>query len=190
MTRITQETLDLVKRWEGLQLSAYPDPGSKTGEPWTIGYGHTSDGFLKVRKGMKITLEGAEAALRHDLEQAAEVVARLVKVPLNDNHLGALVSFVFNLGAANFAGSTLLRKLNAGDYKAVPGELAKWVHNDGRVMPGLVNRRSAEARFWAREAPAAPQDVVLPPPEAEIKTAGGGFFAAVLAALLRLFGRT
>jgi hypothetical protein len=45
---INGETLQHVKRWEGLKLTAYPDPGSKNGEPWTIGYGHTSDGHLKV----------------------------------------------------------------------------------------------------------------------------------------------
>lgn len=148
--KINRETLDHVKRWEGLRLTAYPDPGSRNGEPWTIGYGHTSDGFLKVYRGQTISTQQAEDALEYDLNETAAKVDQLVKVNLTDNQFGALVSFAFNVGVGAFAKSTLLRKLNAGDYDSVPAELARWNKNDGKVMRGLSNRRAAEAGLWAR----------------------------------------
>lgn len=150
MNRVNAETIEHVKRWEGLVLEAYPDPGSRNGEPWTIGYGHTSDDFMRVYKGLKITPAEAEAALAHDLGEVADAIDGLVKVPLTGNQRGALVSFVFNVGVGAFRKSTLLKKMNAGDYNAVPGELAKWVKNDGKTMQGLVNRRAAEAGLWAK----------------------------------------
>ena len=149
MTRkVNAATLAHIKASEGLRLSSYPDPGSKNGEPWTIGYGSTSG----VRKGMTITKEQAEARLVQDLTHAEDTVSRLVMVPLNDNQFGALVSFVFNIGSGAFASSTLLRKLNAGDYAAVPAQLARWNKNDGSVMAGLTKRRPAEAKLWATPA--------------------------------------
>lgn len=160
---VNRETIEHVKKLEGLRLKAYPDPGSKNGEPWTIGYGHTSDGHLKVARGLTITVEQAEAALEFDLAETAEAVERLVKVALNDNQFGALVSFAFNIGTGAFAKSTLLKKLNAGDYAAVPQELARWVKNDGKTMAGLVTRRASEAGLWARGDHAASRTVPAEP---------------------------
>ena len=151
MTRtINRETLEHVKRWEGLKLTAYPDPGSKDGNPWTIGYGHTSDGHLKVYRGLTISPAQAEAALEYDLNETAAAVEAAVQVDLTDNQFGALVSFAFNVGVTAFRKSTLLKKLNSGKYDAVPSELAKWRMNDGKVMQGLINRRAAEAGLWAK----------------------------------------
>lgn len=147
---VNRETIEHVKRWEGMKLTAYPDPGSRDGNPWTIGYGHTSDGFMKVTRGMSITPKQAEDALEFDLNETAAAIDDLVKVELSDNQFGALVSFAFNVGIGAFKKSTLLRKLNKGDYAAVPGELARWTRNDGKVMKGLVNRRAAEAGLWAK----------------------------------------
>lgn len=187
---IAKEVIEHVQRWEGLRLEAYPDPGSKDGHPWTIGYGHTSDGFMKVSKGMKITREQAVAALEHDLSEVEDTLRRLVKVPLTDGQRGALVSFVFNIGEGQFARSTLLKKLNAGDYAAVPGQLAKWVYNDGRKSDGLANRRAAESGLWARgsfvssrtvSAAAMPTLERLATPEG--LTAAGGLLAGLTGTL-------
>lgn len=161
--RLNAETIEHIKRHEALRLRAYPDPGSRNGEPWTIGYGHTSDVFMAVKRGLEITEKQADAALEWDLEEAAGTVRSLVKVPLTENQFGALVSFVFNVGAGNFAKSTLLKRLNAGQYDAVPGELAKWVFNDGKRMAGLVNRRAAEAALWSKSGAVAGRTAVARP---------------------------
>ena len=122
---VNAETLELIKRWEGLRLEAYLD----TGGVWTIGYGHTSDSVQKVYKGLKITEKRAEELLIHDLKEAEAAVDRLVTVPLNENQRGTLVSFVFNIGETQFAKSTLLKKLNKGEYESVPAQLRRWVHD-------------------------------------------------------------
>ncbi|ALA19359.1 MULTISPECIES: lysozyme [Chelatococcus] len=144
--RVNAEGLRLIKQWEGLRLRAYRDSGGI----WTIGYGHTSDEKLTVREGLTITEAMAEEMLVHDLREAEAAVERLVKVPLTDNQFAVLVSFVFNIGVGAFEKSTLLRKLNAGQHDAVPGELARWVHVKGQRVQGLVNRRAAEAGLWAK----------------------------------------
>lgn len=144
--KVTAEARRLIGQWEGLRLTAYQDVGGV----WTIGYGSTAN----VEPGMKITKAAAESRLTRDLAGAEDAVESLVRVDLTDNQFGALVSFVFNVGAGAFKSSTLLRKLNAGDYAAVPLELARW--NKARVggkmvaVPGLANRRAAEAGLWAR----------------------------------------
>lgn len=185
---INGETLQHVKRWEGLKLTAYPDPGSRNGQPWTIGYGHTSDGHLKVYRGLTITPAQAEAALQYDLNETAAAVESALKVDLADNQFGALVSFAFNVGIKAFRKSTLLKKLNKGDFDAVPGELARWNKNDGKVMDGLVNRRAAEAGLWAKGAhvssrtvPAAPQGE--PVVTKENVSWGAGILSTILAAI-------
>jgi lysozyme len=154
---VNAATLEHIKRWEGLRLTAYPDPGSATGEPWTIGYGHTGP---DVSKGLTITAVQAEQWLVEDLDEAEAAVDDLVKVALNDNQRGALVSFVFNVGAKAFEESTLLRKLNDGEYSSVPSQFMRWVHNDKVRMPGLVKRRQAEGALW--NAPVTPPAIPEP----------------------------
>jgi lysozyme len=183
---VNRETVEFVKRWEGLRLSAYPDPGSRDGTPWTIGYGHTSDGFMKVYRGLTITPSEAEAALRYDLNETAEAVSALVAVELSDNQFGALVSLASNIGTGAFKRSTLLKKLNRGDYAAVPSELAKWKFNDGAIMQGLVNRRAAEAGLWAKDEfvssrGVAANDKAAPVLDKENLTWGAGILATMAA---------
>jgi lysozyme len=143
--RINAAGLSHVKQWEGLELIAYKDVAGVL----TIGYGHTSAaGIPHVKAGMRISEKEAEDILRADLAKFEERVERLVKVPLTDNQFAVLVSFDFNTGKLH--SSTLLKKLNAGDYDAVPVELMKWVHAGGKKVKGLVNRRAAEAGLWAK----------------------------------------
>lgn len=151
MTRqINDAGLALIKQWEGKYLTAYHGAADRPGL-LTIGYGHTdAAGPPVVRAGMKITEQEAGYILRQDLGKVEEAIERLVKVELNDNQFGALVAFVFNVGEGAFAGSTLLRKLNAGDYASVPAELMKWTRANGVPVQGLVNRRSAEAGLWVK----------------------------------------
>jgi lysozyme len=157
--RISQSGLDLICQWEGLYLTAYHGAADRPGL-LTIGYGHTdAAGPPKVTAGMTITKQQARDILRADLAKVEAAVESLVKVPLNDNQHAVLVSFAFNVGAGALAGSTLLRKLNSGDYDAVPAELMKWVNANGKRVQGLANRRAAEAGLWVRGAPVASQYV-------------------------------
>lgn len=146
--KLNQKTIDHIKASEGLRLEAYPDPGSKDGKPVTIGYGTTRIDGKPIKLGTKITKAQAEQYLRADLEKFADGVAALIKVKLNANQFGALVSFAYNVGLEAFKNSTLLRLLNAGDYKSVPDQLRRWNKNDGKVMKGLTNRREAEIVLW------------------------------------------
>ncbi len=143
--RINAAGLSHIMQWEGKRLVAYQDVAGI----WTIGYGHTTAaGIPRVREGMRISDKEAEDILRDDLRKFENRVSSLVKVPLTDNQFAVLVSFDFNTGALHK--STLLKKLNAGDYDAVPAELMKWVNAGGKRVQGLVNRRAAEAGLWAK----------------------------------------
>ena len=158
MTRqISPHGLAKLKQWEGLKTKAYKDSGGV----WTIGYGHTATaGEPKPRAGMVITAAEAERILLKDLTQYEAAVESLVKVELNDNQFAALVSFVYNIPLASFKKSTLLKKLNAGNYDAVPTELMKWVNVNHKKNQGLVNRRQAEGYLWMEGAFVTSKDVV------------------------------
>lgn len=129
----------IVKEFEGLKLVAYPDPATK-GKPYTIGYGHTDGVF----KDTHIDLLLAEKLLRLDLEECLKVVEKRVKVSLTQNELAALLSFIFNVGAGNFANSTLLRLLNENKKKEAADQFLRWDKAAGKKMAGLTRRRSAE----------------------------------------------
>lgn len=146
---INVEALELIKEFEGIRLTAYPDPGSKNGLPWTIGYGHTKG----VKRGDKITKAQAEAFLIEDLEKSEAVIKKYVKVYLNENQHGALVSLIHNIGEKQFAKSSVLRYINEGRLDEVPGRMALYRMNDGKVMAGLVRRRIAEGALWMKPAP-------------------------------------
>lgn len=156
-TQLPADFIAFSKQWEGFRADAYPDPGSRDGTPWTIGFGQTEINGVPVKKGDKITEEAATRLLQDRHNRLASRVQGVVKVPLSPYQLAALVSFADNVGwggngKVGFSNSTLLKKLNAGNYDAVPGEMAKWKYNDGKVMQGLVNRRAAEAGLWAKGA--------------------------------------
>ena len=142
MRQINKEGLDLIKQWEGLRLEAYLCPAGV----WTIGYGHTET----AKKGMKISQAEADRLLVYDLSRFIQGVEESLDVTVNDNQFAALVSFAFNVGAGAFKKSTLLKKLNAGDFSSVPSELARWNKVGGKVSAGLTNRRAAEAGLWVK----------------------------------------
>lgn len=142
---ITDEKgLELIKQFEGLRLAAYLCPA----QVWTIGYGHTAG----VMQGDVIIEEQADAFLRHDLAASELAVSRRVTAPLNQNQFDALVSFTFNLGAGNFSRSTLLNKLNVGDYAGAGDEFLRWDRAGGEKLPGLTRRREAERDLFLTPA--------------------------------------
>jgi Phage-related lysozyme (muraminidase) len=137
MRHITQDGIDLIKRFEGFSSTVYICPA---GYP-TIGYGHL------VRSGesyTEISETEAEELLRKDVESAERAVLRLVNVPLTDGQFDALVSFTFNLGSGAFQRSTLRRKLNRHSYLLAAEEFGRWVWAGGHRLKGLVRRRRAE----------------------------------------------
>lgn len=137
-------------RWEGCRLQAYLD----TGGVWTIGYGHTGP---EVKKGLTWTQQQADDALVKDLEQARAVVYAAVRDEVIDllsaHQYAALISFAYNTGAS--IKSTIWKMLNAGAMSAVPQQLMRWVHDNGVIVAGLVNRRRAEVALWNTKAGAA-----------------------------------
>ena len=138
--RTSDEGISLIRHFEGCSLDAYLCPAGV----WTIGYGHTHG----VKEGDKIDQEAAEAFLIEDLEEFEDHVQRLVEVDLSQDQFDALVSWTFNLGYGNLAQSTLLARLNDGLYDEVPEQIRRWTRAGGKVLPGLVRRRNAEARLW------------------------------------------
>lgn len=152
---LNKDTINLVKSFEGLVLTAYPDPATKNdpikkGDPWTIGYGTTIyRGVQKVKQGDKITEPEAEALLEYDLNQFAEGVKKLITRNLSDNQFGAIVSFAYNVGLGNLKSSTLLKKVNINPKDlSIASEFAKWNKAAGKVMNGLTRRRQAESALY------------------------------------------
>lgn len=152
---VNRASLELIKEFEGWRSKAYRDAVGVL----TIGYGHTSmAGAPNVVPGMTISQEEGERILQQDLRKYAKAVRDVVKVPLNDNQFGALVSWCYNVGPGNVAKSTLVKKLNRGEYAAVPGELMKWNKAGGKALAGLTRRRTAEGvLFRAPDTALAPQ---------------------------------
>lgn len=132
----SQRGIELIKQHEGVRYQAYDDGVGV----WTIGVGHTKG----VMPGDKIDDAKVDQYLREDLESAEYAVNRLVKVDLTQNQYDALVSLVFNIGSGNFAGSTLLKMLNKGNYQAAADQFPRWNLAKGKVLRGLVTRRAAE----------------------------------------------
>lgn len=176
--RLSQRGLDAIKEHEGLRLRAYDDGVGVL----TIGYGHTAG----VRAGDQITAEQAEQFLREDVQIFEKTVHDAVHVSISQAQFDALVSLVFNIGAGAFRRSTLLAKLNAGDYSGAAQEFVRWNQAGGRVLAGLTRRRLAERDlFTSQDAPEAPTArepepaAPTPPP-----TPKGRAMAPILAALL------
>ena len=136
-----EKGLELIKRFEGLKLSAYYCPGGIL----TIGYGHTGK---DVFQGQRITVQQAEDLLRKDVERFEKAVERLVTVELSQEQFDALVSFTYNLGEGSLQKSTLLKVLNRGEYSKAAGQFDQWNKSGGKVLAGLVARREAEEQLF------------------------------------------
>ncbi|MEG5818345.1 lysozyme [Enterobacter hormaechei] len=141
----SEKGIALIKQFEGCKLTAYQDSVGV----WTIGYGWTQpvDG-KPIRAGMTIKQETAERLLKTGLVSYESDVSRLVKVGLTQGQFDALVSFTYNLGARSLSTSTLLRKINAGDYAGAADEFLRWNKAGGKVLNGLTRRREAERALF------------------------------------------
>ncbi|SAF46383.1 lysozyme [Enterobacter kobei] len=136
MMKTSNNGIGFIRAHEGYKLTAYLDGGGV----WTIGVGHTKG----VKKGQTINQAQADKFLADDLAPVETCINGKVTAALNQNQFDALASFVFNVGELAFKGSTLLKKLNAGDYTGAANELPKWCHDNGKMVQGLLNRRIDE----------------------------------------------
>lgn len=155
----------IIKAFEGIMDG---DPSTVNLDPylcpakiWTIGWGHAIyDAYGNQVKGLEnkkiayaiypkgITLQEAEILLKDDVKKFTVGVTNLVKVPITNNQLCALISLTFNIGITNFKESTLLSLLNKGRLDEVPYQFSRWRKGGGKILPGLVRRRSAEVALW------------------------------------------
>lgn len=146
------------------KVGANPDGTPIYDGKWTIGFGCTEG----VTEGTRWTYTQAIDALRQELAKHEAHVARLVTVDITQAQFDALTLFSYNIGKQAFSTSTLLRKLNAGDYAGAAQEFDRWVNSNGvKRVPGLVSRRAAEKALFTTaptiEAPWMPQTVAPEP---------------------------
>jgi lysozyme len=136
-----QEGVSLIKKFEGCRLTSYWCPAGVL----TIGYGTTRN----VSVGQKITQKQAEEFLIKDCMEIYEgLKAHSYCSDLNDHELGALLSFIYNLGMNNFLNSTLKKYLAQGRKAWAADEFVKWNKARGQVLPGLTKRRLAERELF------------------------------------------
>lgn len=127
---------------EGLRTTAYPDPATG-GAPWTICWGHTGP---EVYRGLTVSRAQCEQWYWEDVAEAESYLRRYIRVPVRQGAWDAYVSFVFNVGPENFRTSTMLRKLNAGDWRGSCNQFPRWVYANRMRMEGLAVRRYSEQR--------------------------------------------
>lgn len=153
--KMSQAGIDLIKEFESCELEAYPD--KKTGgDPWTIGWGATGP---DIYEGVVWTQEQADERLAKDVEAREAIVNEAVTVDLTQGQFDAMVSIVFNVGYGSKRRngiiklrsgepSTLLQKLNDGDYAGAAKEFERWVSPGSNVTNGLKRRRAAELKLF------------------------------------------
>lgn len=142
--RVSKAGIDLIHSFESCKLTAYPDPGSIDGKPWTIGWGSTGPG---IARGVVWTQQQADERFAADLGRFEKAVALMAPVT-TQNQFDALVSFAYNVGLSALNDSTLLRMHKAGDYAGAKLQFGRWDKNDGKTMNGLTRRRAAEAALY------------------------------------------
>lgn len=134
---------NLIREFEGEKLTSYRCSAGVL----TIGVGSTGP---HVKPGMTITKAESDALFKKDLVRFEKAVNEAVKVPLTQNAFDSLVAFSFNVGISAFRSSTLLKKLNAGDYEGAADQFGRWTRAGGKVLAGLVRRRAAEAALFRK----------------------------------------
>jgi lysozyme len=151
--------IDLVVQFEESGTFASRSREDPVGN-WEIGYGSIWDWRLVPRTRVDadtapVDEPTARAWLGMELKAAAQNIQNTVHVPLTAGQIAALEDFIYNLGVGNFLSSTLLRRLNMGDYAGAAAQFDRWTHAGGVVMAGLVRRRQAETDLFTGKTPAA-----------------------------------
>lgn len=139
---ISTAGLSLIRSFESFSATIYICPA---GFP-TVGFGHV----VKPTEMFDLPLspENGEAILLRDVSVAERAISRLIRVPLNQEMLDSLGSWVYNLGSGALQASTLRSKINRREYDEAPNEIRRWVFAGGKKLKGLVCRREIEARLF------------------------------------------
>ena len=143
MMQLSKTGIELLKHFEGCELKAYQDSVGV----WTIGYGHTKG----IYEGLEITQLEAEKMLQDELPEYEGYITDKVVPMLQQHEYDALVCWVYNLGPTNLSSSTLLKRLNAGEFDDVPFQMKRWDKAGGQPLLGLTRRRNAEALLFKGE---------------------------------------
>jgi lysozyme len=155
--KVSQKCIEQIKKDEGVRNRPYQCPALL----WTIGVGHVIDPNnakvpLADRKQLPIpagwdrvlSADEIDEILRKDLARFEAGVLRLIKVPLTQGQFDALVSFSFNVGLGNLQNSTLRMKVNRSEFEAAAEQFLVWTKAGGKVLPGLVKRRTHEKEMF------------------------------------------
>lgn len=134
--------MGIIQRWEKCRLKAFiPVPG----DPPTVGWGATGPG---ITIDTEWTQQQADADLANRCAIIASQLRTGIKVPTTDNQFGAIMSLAYNEGISAILGSTLLRKLNAGDIQGAANQFLVWTMAHGKELQGLLNRRKDERNVF------------------------------------------
>jgi len=144
----SQNCINMIKMFEGFRAKPYKCPA---GVP-TIGYGSTfySNGKKVTLKDKLITEQDATNLLTTVVTNFSSGVSKLLKIQVTQNQFDALVDFAYNVGIGNLKSSTLLKKVNAKNFSGAALEFIKWNKADGKVLPGLTKRRTAEKDLFIK----------------------------------------
>jgi lysozyme len=143
--KLLMEGIDLIKAFESFKPNAYYD----TGGVLTIGYGTTKYDKPDLTEKSTIDQATADSMLPQSVDRNyGQKVLDIIKVPINDQQYSALASFAYNVGPTAFQNSTMLKKLNLGDYESASKEFARWNKVKGKEEKGLTDRRAAEKALF------------------------------------------
>lgn len=143
--QLLMEGIDLIKAFESFKPNAYYDKGGVL----TIGYGTTKYDKPDLTEKSTIDQATADSMLPQSVDKNyGQKVLDIIKVPINDQQYSALASFAYNVGPTAFQNSTMLKKLNLGDYESASKEFARWNKVKGKEEKGLTDRRAAEKALF------------------------------------------
>ena len=145
--KISNNGINLIKHFEGLSLKPYLDVVNIP----TIGYGSTyyRDGKKVTLNDKPISQDEANSLLEHIANRDfADKIFPYIKVKVTQNQFDAMVSLAYNIGVGNFSKSTLLKKVNAGDFVSASNEFLRWNKAGGKELLGLTKRREREKQLF------------------------------------------
>lgn len=149
--------ISLMHHFESCSLIAYLDGEDwmpMKDRTWTIGWGNTfyANG-TPVKEGDVCSQSEADSEFLHDITEIKTKLCNMIMVRLSQEQMGAVISLAYNIGIREFKNSTLLKKLNEGDYGGAAAEFKWWRKDGGEISAGLVRRRISETNLFCNVVP-------------------------------------